>query len=204
MSRAFKIQTQSGKSQIRWHLYLPVKCLLLLPSVTLSIWFSDFVSRRNKKYGINNLCRDHFSHKLTIIWVFETDWTAWASYSTTSVHSPPPPQIMTAGAGVTQGFPRIGFPLTTSRRPIFLHLALGRGSERDKTKRIRFQITRFGLKRCWQGGVLTVWTTRERGAAGSCRSGLELVEGKQTRCASSHRSILLHNVSSSIQPRLVI
>lgn len=45
---------------------------------------------------------------------------------------PSPPQIMTAGAGVTQGFPRIGFPLTTTRRPISLHLALGSERERQR------------------------------------------------------------------------
>eukprot|EP00064_Thunnus_orientalis_P011220 superscaffoldBa00001599_g11250 len=39
---------------------------------------------------------------------------------------------MTAGAGVTQGFPRIGFPLTTTRRPISLHLALGSERERQR------------------------------------------------------------------------
>lgn len=60
-----------------------------------------------------------------------------------------PPQTMTTWAAVTQGFPRIGFPLTTTRRPIFLHQASGiekeRMRDRQQTVGMRFQITWFYL-----------------------------------------------------------
>lgn len=59
------------------------------------------------------------------------------------------PQTMTTWAAVTQGFPRIGFPLTTTRRPIFPHLASGiereRMRDRQQTVGMRFQITWFYL-----------------------------------------------------------
>lgn len=41
---------------------------------------------------------------------------------------------MAAAARVTRGFPRIGFPLTTSRQPISLHLALGSREKREKER----------------------------------------------------------------------
>lgn len=59
------------------------------------------------------------------------------------------PQTTTTWAAVTQGFPRIGFPLTTTRRPIFPHLASGiereRMRDRQQTAGMRFQITWFYL-----------------------------------------------------------
>lgn len=61
---------------------------------------------------------------------------------------PSPPQIMTSGARVTQDFPRIGFPLTSTRQPHFP--CIWPWAERERERK-RSHLTTYCLKRCEQG-----------------------------------------------------
>lgn len=123
----------------------------------------------------------------------------------------PPPILhtMSTTAGVTQGFPRIGVDLTASRPPPHRFPASGLEPWEGETARKEDKRQRNFNSPGLVGWVIKggekkqktepTWNNvGETTAAGTCNSGLGLFEWKQARCASSHNSIRLHNVSSSI------